>query len=165
MKFAQRFKFERNRDDRVKRIQAGNYSLFAKCVGEKHFMEVHEVPINILRELRTTRASLNYFMLAFGFRKTLPYATQANRIIRTLVESGITKYWLDRLFENQYSSTTFAKVYEYKTSSSPPSPEDIQLKRLSLQNLYGGFALFIAGTTLSILIFIGERISTIRQLC
>lgn len=114
-------------------------------------MEVHDVPDSILHELRAPRHCLNYFYLGFGFRKALPYADAADRIIATLVESGITEYWLNRVFEKEYSPTTFAKVYEYKTP-----PEDVQLKSLTIDNLQSVFFVLLAGALLSAITFIGE---------
>lgn len=114
-------------------------------------MEVHDIPAKILRELRTPKSCFGSFMLALGYRRTLPYAEQANRILRHLVESGITKYWLDRLFEKEYRLTTFAKVYEYKMP-----PEDVQLQALGLLNLQGVFGLLGVGIGLACLVFIKE---------
>lgn len=150
-KFANRFRYEENLTDRILRIQQGNYSVFVKCVGNVHFMEVHDIPSNILRELRTPKSCFGSFMLGIGYRRTLPYAEQANRILRHLVESGITKVWLDRLFEKEYRLTTFAKVYEYKIP-----PEDVQLQALSLLNLQGVFGLLCVGTGLACIVFITE---------
>lgn len=125
--------------------------MFVKCIGNEHFMEVQNVPDNILHELRAPRSCLNYFYLGFGFRKALPYSNAADRIIATLVESGITEYWLNRVFEKEYSPTTFAKVYEYKIP-----PEDVQLRPLTTNNLQSVFFVFSTGMVLSILTFIGE---------
>lgn len=125
--------------------------MFVKCVGDVHFMEVHDIPAQILRELRTPKSCFGSFMLGLGYRRTLPYVKQANRILRHLVESGITKYWLDRLFEKEYILTTFAKVYEYKIP-----PEDVQLQALSLLNLQGVFGLLCVGTGLACIVFGAE---------
>ncbi len=150
-KFAARYKLENDTTDRINRLQVGNYSILVKCIGDYHFMDVLRVPSNVLYELRTTRTCLNYFMLGFGYRKGLPYSKMADKIIAALVEGGITKYWLNRLFEKEYLHTTFSKVYEYKTP-----PEDIELEPLGLNNLKGAFVLLLFGSTVATVIFLTE---------
>lgn len=116
-------------------------------------MEVDNLPSNVLHDLRTAHGCIKSFMLGFTYRKHFPYAPAVNSIISNLVESGITLYWMNRVFEKKYSSTTFQKLYEYKTP-----PEDIELTSLSVQSLQGAFFLLAAGMGLAAIAFVGELV-------
>jgi hypothetical protein len=152
--FINSYRKEENKIERISRLKDGNYSIFVKIVGKKHYMEVDGIPIEMLRDLRTTRDCAFYFYLGFVNRKAFPLTLVTDQIIRQLLESGIIQYWLDRMFETKYPLTTFSRVYEYKTP-----PDEIELTALRVQNLQGAFFILIIGMQIAFIAFIGEILS------
>lgn len=149
---------EADQNERVRRLRGGNYSILAKIVGGNHFIEVDGVPVDILRDLRTTRDCAFFFYVSYVVRKAFPLTLVADRIVRQLIESGIIHYWLDRVFEPKYPLTTFTRVYEYKTP-----PEEIELTALRIENLQGAFFILIIGVQIACIAFIGEILSKRKQ--
>lgn len=120
-------------------------------------MEIDNIPADLLHTLRSTRSCLNFFFLAFGFRKGLPYIDEASTIISRLLESGITDYWLDRISENYYTPATFSKVYEYKQPiEEKNAARNNDVEPLSMKHLQGVFYVWLVGMTISFVQLIYE---------
>ncbi|XP_060847850.1 uncharacterized protein LOC132927356 [Rhopalosiphum padi] len=151
VEFSKRFIPERSVDDRIKRLKRGRYAILSKCLYKKHFMELEDVPVSMLNNLRTGRTCMNQFYIGFGFAKQSPYVKPANLVIQRIFESGLIDYWLSRVTEVRMSPATFEQVYEIKPRrGSNPSP-------LSYKQFKVVMVVWIVGCALSTAVFAVER--------
>lgn len=151
--FIKTFVPEHNVDDRMKRLKSGKYVTLSKCLYEKHFMEMENVPAAMLNDLRTTRTCLNQLYIGFGFVKHSPYAKPVNLVIQRVFESGLIDYWLSRVTEAHMSPATFQQVYEIKprrNSSDRPSA-------LSYSQFRVVMFIWIIGCAVSTVVFVVEH--------
>ncbi|XP_025191028.1 uncharacterized protein LOC112591428 [Melanaphis sacchari] len=150
MEFSKRFIPERGVNDRIKRLEGGQYAILTKCLYEKHFMESENVPVSMLNNLRTARTCMNQFYIGFGFAKWSPYTKPANLVIQRIFESGLIDYWLSRVTEVRMSPATFEQVYEVKPRrGGDPLP-------LSFKQFKVVMAVWMVGCALSTAVFAVE---------
>nr|XP_027237815.1 uncharacterized protein LOC113828947 [Penaeus vannamei] len=84
------------------------------------------------------------YRLSIGFPKASPLKSRVDRVIRRLLEHGLADYWLQQELINSTSCLI------------PPGSEAPEQRSLQLQDLYGVFSLYLAGTALSLLVFLQE---------
>ncbi|XP_047479633.1 glutamate receptor ionotropic, kainate 2-like [Penaeus chinensis] len=91
-----------------------------------------------------TQEPIMSYRLSIGFPKASPLKDRVDPVIRRLLEHGLMDYWLQQELINSTSCLI------------PPGSETPEQRSLQLQDLYGVFCLYLAGTALSLLVFVQE---------
>nr|XP_018902744.1 PREDICTED: uncharacterized protein LOC109034194 [Bemisia tabaci] len=131
-------------------------AFFTKRVGDKYFMEVEQLPLALLKDMRASKVCIEQYFMTFALPRGSGLGRFLNPIIRRLVEAGITTHWLNRVFESQYTLFPFEQAHEYRDRQA------VQVK-LSFFYLQSAFLLWFVGHALAAIAFLAETTKHWRQ--